>query len=78
MTVQAIAWITIAMLLRWFLDGVMTVSSQFWLLGVVLAIAPATIAVLLTQTSPRTGLKIGYRCLLMMLGLLLAGKFGGL
>ncbi|GEM_PF-6900771 len=75
---KAIAWIVLALLLRWFLEAVMVVTSQFWLLGTLLAIAPAVTAVWLTQTSPRTGLKIGYRCLLVMVGLLLGGKVGGL
>lgn len=74
---ESLAWIASAALLRWTVDVVMAMSSQFWLLGVLLAIAPAIAAIWLTQATPRMGLVIGYRCLLIMLGLLLGGTFGG-
>lgn len=74
---DAIAWLGGAVLLRLLIEGFMVVSSQFWVLGVVMAIAPALMAIWIVMTSPQMGLVLGYRCLLVMVGLLIGGKLGG-
>jgi hypothetical protein len=70
-------WIVGAMVIRIILNGIMAMSSQFWLLGIVVAALPAITAIWMTYLSPHHGFVVGYRCLLLMTGLLLGGKLQG-
>ena len=74
---EAGLWVLGAVAIRLVLDAFMSVSSQFWLLGAMVACLPAFTAILMTHLSPQRGFIVGYRCLLVMAGLLLGGKFGG-
>ncbi|MEM7770348.1 MAG: hypothetical protein AAF327_07535 [Cyanobacteria bacterium P01_A01_bin.37] len=77
MVLEAMFWLFGAVIIRLILNVVMTASSQFWMLGVVVACLPAMTAIWMTHLSPRQGFVLGYRCLLVMTGLLLGGKLGG-
>ncbi|MEL6223118.1 MAG: hypothetical protein AAFR31_10815 [Cyanobacteria bacterium J06627_8] len=72
---EAAAWLTGAVVIRVVLNLIMAASSQFWLLGLIVACLPAVTAIWMTYLSPRHGFIVGYRCLLLMTGLLLGGKF---
>lgn len=74
---EAVLWVLGAVAIRLGLDALMAVSSQFWLLGAMVACLPAATAIWMTHLSPQRGFMVGYRCLLVMAGLLLGGKFGG-
>lgn len=75
--VEVLFWLIGAMVLRVLIDGIMAMSSQFWLLGVVVACLPAITALWITHLSPQKGFVVGYRCLMVMAGLLLGGRIGG-
>lgn len=74
---DALLWLVGAVFVRLFVNGIMAISSQFWLLGVMVACLPAVTAVWMTHLSPQQGFVLGYRCLIVMTGLLLGGKIGG-
>ncbi len=74
---DALLWLTGAVLVRLAINGIMAMSSQFWLLGVMVACLPAITAIWMTHLSPQQGFILGYRCLIVMTGLLLGGKIGG-
>ena len=71
---DAIAWIAGAIACRVGVDVLLSLSTQFWIPGVLILIAPAAIAVTLATSVPRYSLLLGYRLILVMFGLLIGGR----
>lgn len=72
---RAAAWLVGATLARLAIDAVLVSYPAFWLPAVGLIIAPAAIAAYRTTIAPETSIQWGYRLLLIMVGLLLGGRF---
>ncbi|MBE9178812.1 hypothetical protein IQ268_09595 [Oculatella sp. LEGE 06141] len=71
---EAIAWMGAAAAVRLSLGVLLTASSPFWLPVVLLLIAPAIAAAYLSTLMPQMSLILGYRSVLLMLGLLIGGR----
>ena len=71
---EAIAWIAAAMAVRLVMDWLLTSSTALWTPVLVGIVAPAAIAVTLSTRMPQLSVVLGYRLILIMLGLLIGGK----
>lgn len=71
---DAIAWIAGAIAYRFGVDWLISLAAQFWLPGILLLIAPAVLAVRVSTSLPKLSLVLGYRLVLVMVGLLIGGK----
>ncbi|MEO1145741.1 MAG: hypothetical protein AAFY26_09095 [Cyanobacteria bacterium J06638_22] len=72
---QAATWLVGATLARMAIDALLVSYPVFWLPAVGLIIAPAAIAAYRTTVAPESSIQWGYRLLLIMVGLLLGGRF---
>jgi hypothetical protein len=72
---QAATWLVGATLARMAIDALLISYPAFWLPAVGLIIAPAAIAAYRTTVAPESSIQWGYRLLLIMVGLLLGGRF---
>lgn len=71
---EAIAWMAAAAAVRVSVGVLLTTSSTLWLPVVLLLIAPAIAAAYLSTLMPQMSLILGYRSVLLMLGLLIGGR----
>lgn len=71
---EGICWIAAAILLRVVAQGMLMSSPAVWSVTLVLVLAPAFVAVGLSAIAPRLSLLVGYRLVLLMVGLLIGGK----
>lgn len=72
---NAALWLMGSTVARMAIDAVLLSHPALWLPAVGLIIAPAAIAAYRTTIAPETSLLWGYRLLLIMIGLLLGGRF---
>ncbi|MBE9103282.1 hypothetical protein [Vacuolonema iberomarrocanum] len=72
---NAAAWLVGATLTRMAIDALLASHPAFWLPAVAVIIAPAAIAAYRTTVAPESSIQWGYRLLLIMVGLLLGGRF---
>jgi len=71
----AAVWLVGSTLARVAIDLVLVSNPTLWLPAVALIVAPAAIAAYRTTVAPETSIQWGYRLLLIMVGLLLGGRF---
>jgi hypothetical protein len=71
---EAIVWMGAAAAMRISFDVFMTTAPNFWLPGVLVLISPAIVAAAIAIWLPDWSLILGYRSVLLMLGVLLGGK----
>jgi hypothetical protein len=71
---DAIAWIAGAIAYRIGVDWWISLAAQAWLPGILVLIAPAMLAVGLSTAFPKLSLLLGYRLVLVMVGLLIGGR----
>ncbi|HHP7245499.1 MAG TPA: hypothetical protein ACFE0H_12505 [Elainellaceae cyanobacterium] len=71
---EAILWIAGSAVVRIGLDALLAAFPAFWLPVLALIVTPTAIAIYRTTIDPRSGLILGYRLLLIMVGLLLGGR----
>ncbi|MDX2214687.1 MAG: hypothetical protein SFY66_15460 [Oculatellaceae cyanobacterium bins.114] len=71
---EAIAWIAAATAIRMVMDWLLASSPDFWIPVLIGIVTPAAIAVGLSTLMPQLSLVLGYRLILVMLGLLIGGK----
>ena len=71
---DAIAWIGLSVALRLGVHWLITTLPVLWPIGALIVMAPALSAAYLATQFPRLSLILGYRSLLILLGLLLGGK----
>jgi len=71
---EAMVWLAIAALVRIGVDWMLTLSTLFWLPVLGILVAPALLAILLSHQVPALSLVLGYRLLLILIGLLLGGR----
>jgi hypothetical protein len=74
-TIQdAALWTIGAIAARIGIDMLLAAFPHLWLLVVAIVVAPAAIAIYQSMLNPKAGFKLGYRLLLIMIGLLLGGR----
>jgi hypothetical protein len=71
---DAIAWIAGAIAYRISTDWLISLAAHLWLPGILILITPAVLAVGLSTSYPKLSLVLGYRLVLVMMGLLIGGK----
>ncbi|MGJ3254154.1 MAG: hypothetical protein ACFE0J_23930 [Elainellaceae cyanobacterium] len=71
---EAVLWIAGSAVVRIGLDALLAAFPAFWLPVLALVVTPTAIAIYRTTIDPRSGLALGYRLLLIMIGLLLGGR----
>lgn len=71
---EAVVWIAGSAVVRIGLDALLAAFPAFWLPVLALVVTPTAIAIYRTTIDPRSGLILGYRLLLIMIGLLLGGR----
>ncbi|MBD2462712.1 hypothetical protein H6G89_16860 [Oscillatoria sp. FACHB-1407] len=71
---EAIAWIAASAAVRIVMDWLLASSTDFWIPVLIGIVTPAAIAVGLSTLMPQLSLVLGYRLILVMIGLLLGGK----
>lgn len=71
---DAIAWISIALLLRLGIEHLFLNSMHFWLPGILMLSTPALLALMIVTYRPQLSWVVGYRLILLMFGLLLGGR----
>lgn len=71
---DAIAWIVVAVVLRVGVRWLIVWQPSLWPIAALIVMAPALSAAYLASQFPRLSLVLGYRSLLILLGLMLGGK----
>ncbi|NJL20573.1 MAG: hypothetical protein HC895_06770 [Leptolyngbyaceae cyanobacterium SM1_3_5] len=71
---DAIAWIAFAVALRLAMRWLIVALPLLWPIAALIAMVPALSAAYLASRFPRLSLVLGYRSLLILLGLMLGGK----
>ncbi|MGJ3245695.1 MAG: hypothetical protein ACFE0I_06420 [Elainellaceae cyanobacterium] len=71
---EAVLWVAGSAVVRIGLDALLAAFPAFWLPVLALVVTPTAIAIYRTTIDPRSGLMLGYRLLLIMIGLLLGGR----
>lgn len=71
----AALWLIGSTIARMIIDIALIAHPALWLPAVILIAAPAAIAIYRTTVAPETSIQWGYRLLLIMVGLLLGGRF---
>ncbi|MGG6297852.1 hypothetical protein ACQ4M4_25955 [Leptolyngbya sp. AN02str] len=71
----AAAWVVGATIARVVIDGLLASFPVLWVPAVMLVVTPAAIAAYRTTVAPETSMIWGYRLFMIMVGLLLGGRF---
>ncbi|MBD2089084.1 hypothetical protein H6F67_04350 [Microcoleus sp. FACHB-1515] len=71
---DAIVWIAAAVVLRLGVRWLIVALPALWPIAALIVMAPALSAAYLASRFPRLSLVLGYRSLLILLGLMLGGK----
>jgi hypothetical protein len=71
---DAVLWVMGAAVVRLGLDALLAATPALWPVVVLLVIMPAVVAMYQATVNPKSGFLLGYRLLLVMIGLLLGGR----